>query len=94
MDVSTAPLLVKRRGIKRQRIDGKEGIEDEGKKGEEDEIMKDEQNNDSKNYGKQSILCSVPEGPETSSPPNIRRPTSLNVFGQEDIKGKIKLILN
>uniref|UniRef100_A0A1I8B3A1 non-specific serine/threonine protein kinase n=1 Tax=Meloidogyne hapla TaxID=6305 RepID=A0A1I8B3A1_MELHA len=89
MDVSTAPLLVRRRGIKRQRIGG-EDIEDEGRKGglNEDEGMKEEQNNNERQigFGKQTALCSVPEGSEAldGSPPTIRRPTTLNVFNQED----------
>uniref|UniRef100_A0A915NCE7 Ribosomal protein S6 kinase n=1 Tax=Meloidogyne javanica TaxID=6303 RepID=A0A915NCE7_MELJA len=37
-------------------------------------------------FGKQSALCSVPEGSETCSPPTIRRPTTLNVFNQEEYR--------
>ncbi|KAF7626037.1 hypothetical protein Mgra_00009778 [Meloidogyne graminicola] len=48
-----------------------------------------EQNDEIRQIGfsKQSILCSVPEGSEcleVQSPPTIRRPTTLNVFSQED----------
>jgi len=51
MDVYTAPLLVKRRGIKRQRVGG-ENIEDEGRKGggellnENEGMNEEEQNNE------------------------------------------------
>nr|CAD2193015.1 unnamed protein product [Meloidogyne enterolobii] len=90
MDVYTAPLLVKRRGIKRQRVGG-ENIEDEGRKGggellnENEGMNEEEQNNERQiGFGKQPALCSVPEGSETCSPPTIRRPTTLNVFNQED----------
>uniref|UniRef100_A0A915N3Z4 Ribosomal protein S6 kinase n=1 Tax=Meloidogyne javanica TaxID=6303 RepID=A0A915N3Z4_MELJA len=90
MDVYTAPLLVKRRGIKRQRVGG-ENIEDEGRKGGGGELLnenegmnEEEQNNERQiGFGKQQALCSVPEGSETCSPPTIRRPTTLNVFNQE-----------
>uniref|UniRef100_A0A915N8M7 Ribosomal protein S6 kinase n=1 Tax=Meloidogyne javanica TaxID=6303 RepID=A0A915N8M7_MELJA len=93
MDVYTAPLLVKRRGIKRQRVGG-ENIEDEGRKGGGGELLnenegmnEEEQNNERQiGFGKQSALCSVPEGSETCSPPTIRRPTTLNVFNQEEYR--------
>uniref|UniRef100_A0A914HEZ5 Non-specific serine/threonine protein kinase n=1 Tax=Globodera rostochiensis TaxID=31243 RepID=A0A914HEZ5_GLORO len=67
MDVQTAPLLVKRRGMKRQRgqetTDGGSGV---------DEKM--EQCPDGMK------LCTVPEGPEHGEQ-SKRRPTTLDLFG-------------